>query len=423
MKTRIICLIAAAAFTLSSCIYPYEAQIDETESRLVVEADILAGGTTSVYISRLVSFPELSSDSFTRPEVGEFDVKIEVEGGATLSGVHYEPLWKDTFFGTEQYRVDCSQIKAGQRCRLRLLETAGSKEYESDWITVLDSPRIDSLSYFKNLESGILEMRVSFHNDEDNRYYLLTADEVWEYHAWQKANWVYDSAGDSIKYVQIPDNYYCWRYFDRSSSRTIDLSANTEARLVNYVYQRVIRSDQRLQIIYKSAVNVKTIPKDSYEYWANIGRLSSVSGDLFTPNPSDRPGNIHCITNRDERVIGIVTASAFTRDSIYFFNDQEQFYRDENRSRNIQDYTDTLSSSVFQYDLEKYRPGWKLFAPSPDENSYNPYGETWLEKYKYWVFIHRDCVDCRDSMGGTTLKPDYWPNDHPGRSASEATNP
>lgn len=416
MKRRNLLLILLLSVTVASCIYPYEATFEGAEPRLVIEADILAGGTTVVKLSQISLFSDIGKDIST--ELGSFDVRLEVEGGETISGSPYVP-WYVSGTLTGQYRFDCSAIRAGDRCRIKVHDDERNRDYESDWVKVLEPPVIDNLDYVKNEVDGNLELRVSFHNIDDSRYYLISSEELWEYHSQAKAYWIYHHDGDSIEYSPEPVNYYCWRYDGTTVSETLDLSASTEARSDNFVYRRIPRGDERLQVMYRSVIYLATIPKESYEYWANLDRISSAGGDLFTPIPSERPGNIHSVTDRNEQVLGLVTASTVAIDTLYYDNDKEFFYRYEGGTVNIEENLPRSWAKdlklMKELGLDRI---WTIYQPFIEEPSdFNPYGKTWMEKYPRWSLVEKRCVDCRLN-GGSRRKPDGWPNDHPGISGS-----
>jgi len=111
-------------------------------------------------------------------------------------------------------------------------------------------------------------------------------------------------------------------------------------------------------------------------------------GSFFGPLPSELKGNVHCVTNPDEPVIGFVTSSSVTQKRI-FINSSEvsnwssYFYCEEVLVRN---HPDSITQAV---NLGWIPIHYSLF---PDNK---------------YIFTTPYCGDCI-SRGGANVRPAYW---------------
>ncbi|MDR2231974.1 MAG: DUF4249 domain-containing protein, partial [Tannerella sp.] len=135
------------------------------------------------------------------------------------------------------------------------------------------------------------------------------------------------------------------------------------------------------------------LDKGSYQYFENMQRNMDESGSLFAPQPSEMTGNIQCLSDPEEPVIGYVVASKETTSRLFIpmaemnlnFYDDIQGYPCEQR------VIDDLMQGLMQ--------------------GYAHIGSTELGEN---LFVSGICADCtRRGLGAPSkTKPDYWPNDH-----------
>jgi hypothetical protein len=120
---------------LASCKKPYNPPVlNNPTGYLVVEGVINSGAdSTFIKLSRTVN---LSSKVTIKPETG---ATVTVQGDQNTS----YPLTE-----TSEGNYSCAGLNLGNSHKYRLsIVTAGKRQYVSDYMAVLNSPPIDSISY------------------------------------------------------------------------------------------------------------------------------------------------------------------------------------------------------------------------------------------------------------------------------------
>jgi hypothetical protein len=129
---------------------------------------------------------------------------------------------------------------------------------------------------------------------------------------------------------------------------------------------------------------------DAYNYWLILQKNTQNLGTLFDPQPSQLAGNIHCLSNPKEPVIGYLSASSIQ---------QKRLFIDNSQVRNW----DTLTLECPLRQTDRNPVDFHIYS-YPD-TLWGPYyfsGNTlYLSK--------RNCLDCQE-QGGTLTKPSFWPN-------------
>ena len=379
----------------SGCVYPYYSELEGYDGMLVVEGHIVAGGISKIMISRSDG---LDLDPFyrfyRRKSLNEMNVWLETEGGQDIKAEFINEMDDLNYRAYGYYKLDCPELKAGDRCRLMIGGSKAEPEYESDWITVLEAPVIDSLSLNVNKQTKQLELLADLHSPgEENAYYMVLSDEVWELHAQERAYYRYDAELDTILYQRFSDTYYCWRYSDSTFSSVGAAKNVSDGRIQGFKYRTINREDERLKEMFKSEVKAFRISEEAWLYWNNLDETTSGGADLFTPTPSNRRGNFHRHGMPSEHVIGYLSASEFSCDSIYYDNFEHRFFFSISHTSPISD----LFTAVRR---ENWLKAW--------QSGYTPYqyGE------EIWNWVPQWCVDCTSSKGSTKKRPEGWPNDH-----------
>src|SRR5437868_6518765 len=130
-----IYLMLISGAVIAGCRKPYDPPaISATNSYLVVEGVINAGlDSTFIKLSRTV---KISDKVVANPETG---AALTVAGDQNFS----YPLAE---ISKGNYASQGLNLDNGHKYRLRI-RTSGNKQYLSDYVEVLNSPRIDSVSY------------------------------------------------------------------------------------------------------------------------------------------------------------------------------------------------------------------------------------------------------------------------------------
>ena len=400
-------LSALLALAAGACTYPFQAELDEMEDVLVVEGNIVIGSRSTIALSKMVPLADLGASDAAYPEdptyyektaLRSYSVRIEGEDGSRVEAE-----------GDNPYTLDTRDLPSGQRYKLHLEDPSGSNAYETDWLDVLGVPEVDQISHTFN--GDILTIRASMHSDQ-SPYFSISYDEVWEYHAWADTRYFYgkqprEDALDTTDpetmetVITYGDNpyYRCWSHSDFARSKTLSAEAYKGNRLEDYPVISFFRNDARISVLYNLQLKASLISPEAYRYWQNLDKISTPSGDLFTPIPSSMRGNIHKVGDPSVLVLGYIGASTATAVSYFVDNSETQFYKAPawQQQRVLHERQE---SGMNTEDWDRmYRTGYRPFQPVTDMYSGQLIGYMW---------INQDCVDCR-RQGGATVKPEGWP--------------
>lgn len=383
--------VLAAALAVTSCIYPFHPDVKGSDDRLVIEGSIVVGATSVFSFSSVfpIGMPESAMilHSFTGYIEGEDGTKLGPEESSPGATLHF----------------DTTTLPEGQRYRVHFEDTRNGRVFESDWVEVCSAPVIDDLTYIMDKERNELDIALSMHC-QGHSYFRWSYTETWEYTANRRATHYFDNqraqeTKDPIQGLMTFENgeniYYCWDTNESPDIKIFDTSEQSEDRFVDLEFHRIARYDQKLQVLYRLDVRLEALTQEAYLYWKNIEDNSQNQGTIFSPTPSQMPGNIRCITDADIPVIGYVNACRQATGRMYYDNSQEFFstYRvitSEDEVVNLQ------PSEFFLYYQQQYivlNVQWD----SPSGPVYS-----WVPK---------SCADCR-IKGGTKNRPADWPNDH-----------
>lgn len=222
----------------------------------------------------------LSSDVPPVVETGA-TVTIEEEGGGTLILNETEP---------GNYKLDNLFVDKTKRYRL-LVRTNAGKDFFSDYIEILDTPQIDSVTW-KPDDNGV-NVFVNTHDAESNsEYYSWSYEETWEYNASFYSTY---KMVNGEAFQRFPDDqiYTCWT---TTSSTEILVGSTTrlaEAVVRDFPITFVAGPDVKLSRRYSILVRQKTLSKDAYDFWSQLKKTTENLGGLFDGLPTQVLGNMH----------------------------------------------------------------------------------------------------------------------------------
>jgi hypothetical protein len=345
---------------------------------LVVEGFINVSGTTGILMTRSSGL----DSPMLIPEPGA-QVEVQSANGASYTltetpGGHYSDsaMLLDP---TQQYRLH--------------IRTTNGKEYLSDFSPAKITPPIDSVTWTGS--STAVTIYVSTHDNQTQPgYYQWQYDETWKYSSAFSSTLEYVDdqliprpAGDQI--------FYCW-HSDVSTQINI---ANTEKLSENVIYKYPVNeipysTSDKLIDRYSILVRQYSLTKEWYEWNQKIKRNTEQLGTIFDAQPSETGGNIHCVTDPTETVVGFVGCTTETQKRIFIsrieippaviLTGYEYCMKD----------TIGLDPSVIHARLSQgfYLPVHPVYI---------------LGLLKGYEIAGPDCVDCR-LKGGTTVMPPFW---------------
>ncbi|MDP2414486.1 DUF4249 domain-containing protein [Daejeonella sp.] len=381
MKTRtlkLILCISVLLFSLS-CKKPFEHDaISDSATLLVIEGTINQGGLTNIMLSRTL---KLSDKSVVQMEKG---AKVQVEGlnnsilALTESAAGVYTLPATTFNATLQYRLR--------------IKTIAGKEYLSDLMSVRTTPAIDSLNWRRERDG--VGLYIDAHDSNNNtKYYQWDYLETWEQHSVEFSDYVYKDARvqsrDPLESLKI---FTCWKN-EASTNILISSTAKLSSDVVDDFQLALIPNrSERLGIRYSILVKQYAIGKEAFDYLTLMKRNSEQQGSLFDNQPSDIVGNIKCISNPDERVIGFINISQIVEKRIFISNNQVPAWNFDLTCSAIvvRNHKDSLYAA--------FVTGQNLIT------TYNVSAAGTIESYNGNTAI---CLDCR-TRGGSNVKPSFW---------------
>jgi len=346
-------------------------QIKSSPNYLVVDGVLTSGDSTKIKLSRTRNLNDSLKQS---PETG---ARVEVIGEGSDSYTLSE-----TTSGV--YWINYLSLNASEKYRLRI-STSDGKLYESDDVVVKQTPEIDSVNWIGNSDG--LQLYVNTHDQSNNtRYYRWEYIETWEYHAAFDSYYTYTGG----KLQPRPPNdhtYKCWH----TQNSTELVLASSAGLSQDIIYRNPVifipRGSEKVTVQYSILVKQFALTKESYEYWESLKKSSELTGGIFDPLPSQLIGNMHCISNPDEKALGYIAASSLTEKRIFIRNSDAGPWPLQGSD---------CPEIVIPPDSVDYYFGSHIYYPISNHGLTDYSGS------------YATCTDC-SLLGGTLIKPIFWP--------------
>lgn len=365
---RVFIVVICAFFT--SCISDFTPEVKGVRGILVVDG-MITDGESEFRISRSVGILE-DLDSINA--VKNAQVYVERSDGFLFEARQIE---------SGVYRIQNGDLDLEREYRLCL--AVDGKNYQSTFLRPQVTPPIDSVSWQKKGRLDPVTIHVSTHSrKEESPYYRWSYKENWEVKAQLYANAGYIGGQLVLFDLRTPNNtYYCWA---RDSSKTL-LLGNTEALTENTVLNEplleIATTDERLSILYHVEVLQMRLREEAYRYFLLLRDESERTGGLFNQVMSaGNNGNVFCVSDPEEIVIGYVEVATVTRQSIY------------------------IPTAPDLYVEQLYDDCFTFYGYENNEGMY------WLDYVDKKTKTYPHCVDCRRKSHATKNKPSWWPTDH-----------
>jgi len=310
MKKKYAFSLLLAVTTMCACRKPYNPPaIAAPPSILVVEGAITGSDSTFITLSRTVNLAALNTNN------PELHASVAVESNQSIS----YPL---TELGNGIYA--CGPLNLDNTHQYRLtITTAGGQLYASDYVSTLNAPPIDSVTWDTKgtLQGAGLNVYVNTHDPTNTvKYFRWEYQETWLFTAQFGSD--YYSNGDTVlvRNLQTQNITNCW---DSDTSSTISLGST--AKLAKAVVSRqlltsVPSSSEKVSTEYSVLVKQYALTADAYIFYQNMKTNTEQLGSIFDAQPSQINGNLHCVTNPSQAVIGYVSIGAVTTQRIFVRN-------------------------------------------------------------------------------------------------------
>ncbi|HET9826167.1 MAG TPA: DUF4249 domain-containing protein, partial [Chitinophagaceae bacterium] len=314
MRTILACTLTMLLF--GTCKQAYEPPAKTKNIRLlVVEGFINSGqGATTIHLSRTGDL----QDQGIRPEYGA-QVTVEGDDGSAF-------VLADSLNG--KYSLPQLSINSNVKYRVHII-TADGREYASDYTPVRYTPPVDTITWQR--EDNGLRLYVNTHDAQHvTKYFQWKYEETWEIHA---------AYYTSLRYLRDATNrvtallyrrgdhrvdttlYRCWRTLNSTSI----MVGSTEKLATDVIYlpvQYIEPKSQKLSVLYSLYIKQYALSKDAYLFMQKMKKNTEQVGSLFDAQPSEISGNVKCLTDPNELVVGFVETTEEQTKRIFIYNNQ-----------------------------------------------------------------------------------------------------
>lgn len=367
---------------------------------LVVEGILNGNGVTQIILNRTTRL----SDKRIQPETGAL---LYIEGES--NGAAHVLTEVDRERGI--YLSDPLTFDNNSRYRLKI-QTQDSREYATDYKNFLVTPELDSVSWRLNAD-GVEMFSHAHNNNPGSPYYKWDYEETWEYKSAFRAHIGFrpvapDSSGnkyvlDWLKPDQSVDNslFTC---YNRRASTTINLvsTENLGSNVVLAPLRFIARGQIELSYLYSILVKQYALSQDGYEFFTRMKKNTEQLGSIFDAQPSEISGNVKCITDPSEIVIGYIEASTPVEKRIWIDNKDLPAWGYDAGCEHYYEPNPEFSSYPYPNDPS-------LFNSIVERNLMPTVAvETFVTFIVRFNVEQRGCVDCK-FLGGQPQKPNFWP--------------
>jgi hypothetical protein len=187
-------------------------------------------------------------------------------------------------------------------------------------------------------------------------------------------------------------NHRCWITEKSKSVKIKSTSALTEDRIDQYPINFVTNETDRLKIKYSMEINQYSVSEDEFGYWKRLQNISEDVGGLYDLIPSSITGNVFCIEDPGQRVLGYFSVSAKSSKRVFITDNfaglPDLYARCAADTVPLETVVDGLNENV-----------WIIITRGPPAPK--PY---------YLVLTkNKGCADC--TVRGTNIKPLFWDDD------------
>lgn len=307
------------------------------------------------------------------------------------------------------YMAEDLNLDPGRQYRL-LITTLEGDNYVSDFVPVIPNPPIDSINYqFET--NGSLDIWVYTHNALNNtKYYQWEFGETWEFHSEYPSSLKYDTIGmgpaavitldpsiTSITGNPIDSSIYrCW-HSDSSSSILIGNTAASGADVISQPIANFSIGAQAMTVLYSINVRQFGWSKAGYQFLQGMKTNTEEIGSVFGPLPTQLPGNIHCISNPSQLVIGFFNVTPLQQQRYFISHSQLPNWTYDPVCELI--VVDNVPDSIRKYSLNYLPVAPVDTVPIPMTS--------FLYNILSFSAATNTCVDC--TLTGSNVKPPFWP--------------
>ncbi|KPK84476.1 MAG: hypothetical protein AMS27_09845 [Bacteroides sp. SM23_62_1] len=380
----------------TACIFPYDPEITRYEDVLTIDGLLTdnpeftlvsLSRTNQLSMSKSYPYPEQEKN----PETGA-TVFIQDNMGNTSTFYEASP---------GEYRSDNPGFRGivGMSYQLFVI-TKNEQRYESDFVTLINVPEIDTVYAEFGSNPGEVGMEEGFHIYVDTydpmnytHFYRFDFEETWEFTVpYPSRYYIFD--GELVP--RNEDLGRCWR-----TVQSTDIMIISNEKLESSVIQRfpihfVSLETNRLGIRYSILVKQYSLSREAYAFWDQLKKSSQDRGSLFDSQPVQFTGNVYNVNDPESPVIGFFEAAAVAEKRIFLTHDDVPI---NSRVKNEFQECRHKYYIIPETEMKPSRFDYYYYCKT-DWTSIDPFtrgmGLTW----------DFDCCDCTRS--GSNIKPDFW---------------
>lgn len=371
-------------FIACSCKEKFIANITSPNTGyLVVEGFISSGQSpTTITLSRTLKLYD------------SINVINELNAIVTIESENNEifPVYEN---GNGVYTSASLNLNNNEKYRLSIV-TQDNKQYASDFVPVKHTPDIDSISW-ERIDGG-LKIFANTHDPQNNtRYYQWKYEETWEIHSEYRSTLklVTDPTTgqldlvwrDPVSHLDDTLIYKCWQNYN-STNILLASSEKLSEDKIHVALLSIEPQSEKLSILYSIHLRQYALSRDAYFFFQKIKKNTEQVGSIFDAQPSELKGNIHCLTDPAEIVVGYVDISEEKEKRIFISNDQVPDWN----------YTPDCPTVVIAVSNLGDAAGLEPINPSKLDG----FGGVLEFRASFPL-----CVDC--TLKGTNIKPAFWP--------------
>lgn len=393
VRLKLLVQYSLVLVLLQYCREPFDVEVPAGTSLLVVNAMITDDpGPYMVKLSR-------------SSVLGSFDFPVETGAVVTIESASGEIETLDEalegYYFTSENGI---RGAVGEQYRLSI-QTRNEKIVQSDWKLLKQSPPIDSVhSTFRQQATtnsfvmGIQTFVDTHDPTNSTEFYRYEWIETWKYTVALAAEFEY--LGNDTR-RNIERKWACWIDKPSTSINIASSSQNVSDIISSQPILYVTTETPRLRFLYSLLVKQYALDQEEFLFWKGLKETVNESGTLFDKQPQSITGNMHRIGS-DEPVLGYFSASTVSTQRIFL----DRSDLPENTLVNVGIFDNCLDTALTipksisseREIVEVLNKGLVFFdwTVLPGQGIVD------------YIFTSVPCSDCT-FQGGTTEKPDYWP--------------
>lgn len=376
--------------------------ISGRNSYLVIEG-VINSGFDSTYF-RLSRAIKLSARDTVVPE---HNATVTVEGDNNTTYPLYE-------IANGNYGAPQLGLTTTSKYRLRI-KTSNNEEYLSDYVETKTTPPVDSVTY--TVENDGVQFYASTHDPKNAaRYYRWDFDETYGYFAYERSYLVLGD--DGLPRYREGQKELIYECYQTDQSHQVLLA--TSSRLTQDVIDKqpldfITAGSGKVSHGYSVLFRQYALTPEGYSFWQQLKKNTEDIGTIFDAQPSEVRGNIHCISNPSQPVIGFISVCNITTQRV--FVDAQRtvivapFYLPPPTAIDCEQF---FTHQIFVEPLESFKTRLQHVMFNGDTVLTVAYTNPNTGKISSYGYVARQCADCRAKAPfGTSTIPAFWPaNEH-----------